>query len=70
MKPGSCCNYMEDKTTLMVPKQFARFLRSEFDGKNDIERLQNWRLSTSIEAGMLSKEDVRDACVEALMDVR
>jgi hypothetical protein len=61
---------MEDKTTLMVPKQFARFLRSEFDGKNDIERLQNWRLSASIEAGMLSKDDVRDACVEALMDVR
>jgi hypothetical protein len=61
---------MEDKTTLMVPKQFARFLRSEFDGKNDIERLQHWRLSASIEGGMLDKEDVRDACVEALMDVR
>lgn len=61
---------MEDKTTLMVPKQFARYLRSEFAGRNDIERLRNWRDTDSGEGGMLDKEDVRDACVEALMDVR
>jgi len=61
---------MEDKTTLMVPKEFAELLRSEFAGRNDIERLRNWRDTDSGAGGFLDKEDVRDACVEALMDVR
>jgi len=54
----------------MVPKEFAELLRSEFAGRNDIERLRNWRDTDSGAGGSLDKEDVRDACVEALMDVR
>jgi len=32
----------EGNTTLSVPNDFADTLRSEFNGRNDMERLENW----------------------------
>lgn len=33
----------EGNTTLSVPKDFASRLRKDYDGHNDLERLENWK---------------------------
>jgi len=41
-------NYMKDgNTTLSVPKDFAQTLRTDYDGHNDMKRLENWADSSN-----------------------
>ena len=37
----------EGNTTLSVPKDFAQELREDYDGHNDLERLENWKSEES-----------------------
>jgi len=61
--------FMSDEmTTLAVPKEFAENLRQEYDGGNDLERLQDWADDCSEEGykNPITVDDVEDAVSRAI----
>jgi len=61
--------FMSDEmTTLAVPKEFAENLRQEYDGGNDLERLQDWADDCSEEGykNPITVDDVEDAVSRAV----
>jgi len=61
--------FMSDEmTTLAVPKEFAENLRQEYDGGNDLERLEDWADNSSEEPykNVISVDDVEDAVSRAI----
>jgi len=58
----------DEMTTLAVPKEFAENLRQEYDGGNDLERLQDWANDNSEEGykNPITVDDVEDAVSRAI----
>jgi len=74
-----------EKTTVQVTKPFAEMLRNEFSGRNDMERLENWKQSSDDSVtnedireaiknidykNPITQEEVRRACEEAIRNVQ
>jgi len=61
--------FMSDEmTTLAVPKEFAENLRQEYDGGNDLERLEDWADDCSEQGykNPITVDDVEDAVSRAI----
>jgi len=58
----------DEMTTLAVPKEFAENLRQEYDGGNDLERLEDWADDCSEQGykNPITVDDVEDAVSRAI----
>jgi len=60
----------DGKTTLSVDKGFAQMLRQQFEGRNDMERLENWadqqEQSQESYNNVIDADDLADKLAEKL----
>lgn len=59
---------MVEMSTLAVPKDFAKSLRDDYEGDNDLERLKAWAVSFEEDDGF-RVSDYRDE-IEEIVDER
>mgnify|MGYP006275067191 CR=1 FL=1 len=52
---------MSKNTTLSVPEEFAEDLRENYEGSNDLERLENWAEQFESDS-VLTEDRVREIC--------